>query len=141
MAAFVSEVEVAADADTAFDFLSDLSNLPKWDPSIRSSEPEDDDGPEVGSRYRVVIGFYGRAIEATYTIVESVRPYRIVVSVEGKVTGTIDLAIAGRVDGSTITYDASASLRGMARLLDKGLKLAFEGIGENVMASLREQLA
>ncbi len=141
MAEFVSEVEVAADAETAYEFLSDLSNLPKWDPSVRTSEPSEPGQTGLGAKYRVVIGFYGRAIEATYEITETVAPMRIVVAVEGKVTGVINLAIADRENGSTITYDASASLKGMARVLDKGLKLAFEGIGENVMSSLRKQLA
>jgi len=141
MAKYEATVEVGAPPDTAFDYLSDLSTLPDWDPSIRSAKQVSDTATGVGAKYEVEIGFYGRAIETTYETVEAERPERIVVMVEGKITGRLELEIAPSGDGSIIEYRASASMKGLARLLDKGLKLAFEGIGENAAAGLRKQLA
>jgi len=141
MATYKSTVEVGARPDAAFDYLADLSNLTKWDPSIRSSTPVGESAARIGAKFNVEIGFYGRAIETTYEIVELDRPQLIVAAVEGKITGRLQLGITPAVDGSCIDYRASASMKGLARLLDKGLKLAFEGIGENAITGLRKQLA
>ncbi len=141
MASFKSTVDVAADPTTSFDYLSDLSNLTKWDPSIRSAEPVGETIAGVGAKSQVVIGFYGRPIEATYQIVEAESPSRIVIDVDGKVSGRIELSISGASAGSMIEYRTEASLKGLARLLDKGLKLAFEGIGENVMTAMHKALS
>jgi len=141
MATYESTVEVGAQPDAAFDYLADLSNLTNWDPSIRSSTPVGESAAGVGAKFNVEIGFYGRAIETTYEIVELDRPELIVVAVEGKITGQLQLGIKPSGDGSCIDYRASASMKGLARLLDKGLKLAFEGIGENASTGLRKQLA
>ncbi len=140
MASFQSTVEVAADPVAAFGFLNDLSNLTKWDPSIRKAESISDSTTGMGAKSRVVVGFYGRPIETTYEIVKAERPSQIVIDVDGKVSGKIQLSIAATATGSTIGYRAEASMKGLARLLDKGLKLAFEGIGENVVASMRKVL-
>jgi len=141
MATYESTVEVGARPDAAFDYLADLSNLPEWDPSIRSTSPVGEATAGIGAKFDVEIGFYGRGIETTYEIVEAKRPERIVVAVEGKIAGRLELEIMPAGDGSCIDYRASASMKGLARLLDKGLKLAFEGIGENASAGLRKQLA
>jgi len=141
MATYESTVEVGARPDAAFDYLADLSNLPEWDPSIRSASPVGETTAGVGAKFDVEIGFYGRAIKTTYQIMEADRPERVVVAVAGKITGRLELGITSSGDGSCIDYRASASMKGLARLLDKGLKLAFEGIGENASAGLRKQLA
>jgi len=143
MASYESTVTVGTGPEAAFDYLSDLSNLPKWDPSIRSAEPNGGSTTGRGTKFDVEIGFYGRGIKTTYEIVEAERPSRLVVAVDGKITGRLELRIASSGDGgdgSTIEYRASATMKGLARLLDKGLKLAFEGIGENASAGMRKQL-
>lgn len=141
MATYESTVEVGARPEAAFDYLVDLSNLPDWDPSIRSAAPVGTTTGGVGARFDVEIGFYGRGIECTYEIAQADRPQRMVVAVEGKITGRIELRISPSGDGSVVNYRASATMKGLARLLDKGLKLAFEGIGDNASAGLRKQLA
>jgi len=141
MASYESTVEVGADPEAAFDYLCDLSNLPEWDPSVRSAKPSGETATGVGARFDVEIGFYGRGIQTTHEIVEAERPSRLVVAVDGKITGRLEFRIAPSGEGSTIDYRATATMKGLAKLLDKGLKLAFEGIGENASAGMRKQLA
>jgi hypothetical protein len=114
--------------------------------------------PDVGSKYLMTIGFYGKAIELTGEIVELDSPHRLVLDVAGGrvhgrylITVTADQATddaaagsapAGSADraGSVITYNVTLDLRGAARVLDRGLQLALSGIGENAVNGLRKRL-
>jgi Polyketide cyclase / dehydrase and lipid transport len=49
-------IEVAADADTVFDYMTDLRNEPRWNPHMRDAEKSMDGVVGRGTRFRVVFG-------------------------------------------------------------------------------------
>jgi carbon monoxide dehydrogenase subunit G len=141
MAEFSSTIDVAASPEEAFAFLCDPANRAEWDPSVRRVVPIGSAGPEVGSRYEVTVGFYGKAIEATYVIAELHPLSRIVFTTEGKVKGRDVIEIAPNGSGATITLHLTVQMKGAARLLDRGLQVAFAGIGENAAAGVLKNLS
>lgn len=119
----------------AYVYLRDLDNLPQWDSSVRKSVAVSSE------RYDVTVGFYGKALEAVYEIIETTEPGRIVWDVTGKANGRTEIDIEPAEDGCQITVSTTIKLGGVARLLDRGLGVALEGIGENVEKGLRKALA
>lgn len=140
MANFVAEIDVDVDVAAAHAYLRDPRNRVAWDSSVRSVEPIDGASGEVGDRYDVVVGFYGKAIEATCEIVEST-PERIVFTTSGRIQGRDVIEISARDGGARVSMELDVRMKGVARLLDRGLQVAFDGIGENVVAGVRTALA
>ncbi len=140
MARYHAEITVKASPDAAFSYLSDLANLSDWDSSVRRASLVEGDGPALGARYDVTVGFYGKALDATYEIVEFDAPRRLAYTINGKARGRTEITVAER-DGTTVVgYDATLTMGGLARLLDRGLQVAYDGIGENVEKGIAKQL-
>jgi carbon monoxide dehydrogenase subunit G len=133
MASYTATINVDASPDAAFTYLSDPLNRAEWDPSVRSVVAAHD-------HFDVTVGFYGKAIEATYTVDELVEPSRIVFEIGGRVKGRDVIEIVERDGGSSVTLDLDVSMKGPARLLDRGLQVAFAGIGDNIASELKKQL-
>ena len=58
----------------------------------------------------------------------------------GRFEGRDVIEIEPAPGGSTIRLDLEVKLKGMARLLDRGLGVAFAGIGENAAAGIGKAL-
>ncbi|MEZ5167408.1 MAG: SRPBCC family protein [Acidimicrobiales bacterium] len=140
MASYASTINVAASPEEAFEFLRDPANRAEWDPSVRHVTPIDHAAARVGDRYEVTVGFYGKAIDAVYEIAELEAPDRIVFSTDGKVKGRDVIEITPRDGGASITLDLRVQMKGAARLLDRGLQVAFAGIGENAANAMKARL-
>ncbi len=141
MAHYHAEITVNASPEDAFAYLADLRHLPEWDSSVRVATPIDGTGPGVGARFDVTAGFYGKALAATYEVVTCDEPIRVAYTVDGKATGGTELTVEQRGDDTVIIYDATIQMRGVARLLDRGLQLAYDGIGENAEKGIAKQLS
>ncbi len=135
MAGYSVTTHVEASPATAYTYLRDLGNLPHWDSSVRESVAVN------SQRADVTVGFYGKALEAVYEIAESTEPDRIVWDVIGKANGRTVIDIEPAEHGCQVTVSTTIKLSGIARLLDRGLGVALEGIGENVEKGLRKALA
>ena len=150
MAEFEARIEVAADPASAFEYLSDFVNVAEWDPSVRDAKALTEGVPEIGSSYAVTTGFYGKAIELIYEIRTIESPTRLELSVEGgRARGHNEIVVEQMVVGangssstvrSIITYRLTIELKGVARLLDRGLQLALNGMGENAVDGLEKRL-
>ncbi len=140
MAQYHAEINVKTSPDRAFAYLADLVNLPEWDSSVRKATLIDGTGPGVGARYDVTVGFYGKALDATYAITGLDAPTLITYTTEGKATGSTEIVVQQRGDDTVIVYNSTIQMRGLARLLDRGLQVAYDGIGENVEKGIAKQL-
>ena len=140
MAQYSSVIKVDASPAEAFAYLSDPANRAEWDPSVRRVTPLGDADASVGDRYEITVGFYGKAIDATCEIVELEAPTRIVLSTDGRVRGHEVIEITPRDGGSSIRIGFEVKLKGAARVLDRGLQLAYAGIGDNAAAGVKKQL-
>lgn len=132
--------DVAAPLTEVFAYLSDLENLGEWDSSVRSATKTADTGPAVGRRYDVEIGFYGKQLEAVYEITDYECGRALGWSITGRANGSTRIELTATETGTRIDYRTELKMRGLAKLLDKGLGAALEGIGENIAAGLVKRL-
>jgi carbon monoxide dehydrogenase subunit G len=141
MADFRTRIEVSADAESTFEYLADFVNVAEWDPNVRSAKALGDGPPGVGSAYVVTTGFYGKAIELVCEIVGFEAPNRLEIGVDGgRARGRYRITVTGGEDLTTIDYEVSMELKGMGRVLDRGLQLALNGIAENAVSGLKRRL-
>lgn len=124
-----------------FRYLADFTTTTEWDPGTLSTTRVCGDGG-VGTHYRNVSRFLGRETELTY-VVEQVEAgsllrlrgeNRTVVATD---TMTFREAQGG---GTTVTYHAAFSFRGVARLVAPLLAPAFRRLGDDAQAGLRTAL-
>ena len=138
MAHYRADVALPVAPDEAFAYLADYSHAAQWDPSVAEAV-------RTGEGFRVVIAFYGRRIPLDLAVDESRPGERLVFTGAGvndkKVAARIEFSIAAVEPGSSVTYDATLRLRGVMRLLDKGLQLAFENMGDKAMRGLGAHFA
>ena len=139
MAEYHTTFTVAAPPEDVVAYVADLCNLTQWDSSVRGATLAADTGPAVGRRFDVVVGFYGRELEATYEIIEFDCHSTVAWTIEGKANGVARVEVTPDGDGSSVDYRLRLSMRGFARLLDRGLNVALEGIGENAEKGLQHQ--
>lgn len=128
MAGFRAEFDVDAPPEEVRAYLRDPVNRVDWDPSVRSFD---------GST--LTVGFYGRAVEVDYRLVDD-EPTRLVFTFEGKVDGRDTFELEPTDTGTAVVMDTEVRLKGIARLLDRGLGLALGGIGENAARGLAKAL-
>jgi carbon monoxide dehydrogenase subunit G len=141
MARYETVIEVPATAADAFAYVADFTNTAEWDPSVVSAERVDDGPIGEGSQFRVVVAFFGRRIELTYTIERYAPPSEVVLVGTGKSVESRDtITVMANGDGSKIQYDAQLRLKGAMRVLDKGLQLPFTSMGERAAAGLATRL-
>lgn len=127
--------------DRVFAYLSDFTTTTEWDPgTVVTTRAEGDGGP--GTRYRNVSRFLGRQTELTY-VVEQLEPGRMVRlrgengSVVAVDTMTFTPAPPG---GTTVTYRARFTFKGMTRLAAPLLTPAFRRLGDEAERGLQQAL-
>jgi carbon monoxide dehydrogenase subunit G len=144
LAHYAATIVVPRPPAEAFAYLADFANTAEWDPGIVSAvrSPDDGDAPVgAGSRFDLVSAFYGRRISLTYVIEEFVPHERVVLVADTSSVRSRDvITFAPAGEGTSITYDATLNLKGVLRVFDKGLQLAFGGIGDRAVAGLKKAL-
>jgi carbon monoxide dehydrogenase subunit G len=141
MATYRTTIVVPVAPAAAFDYLADVTNTKAWDPSIVEAERVDDGPVRVGSRFRLVVGVFGRRIELTYEIEQLESPSRLVFAAANKSVASRDTITVDRApEGARVTYEADLRLKGALRLLDRGLQLQFTTMSDRAAAGLKEKL-
>lgn len=127
--------------DQVFAYLGDFTTTTDWDPGTVVTTREEGDGG-VGTRYRNVSRFLGRQTELTY-VVEQLEPGRMVRlrgenrSVVAEDTMTFSPTPSG---GTTVTYRARFSFKGVIRLAAPLLAPAFRRLGDEAERGLQHAL-
>ncbi len=140
MARYTTTVPAARSAQDAFAYMADFSNVAEWDPSVRRAQRLDDGPLAQGTRFDVAVGFLGREVELTYELTEYDPAARRAV-LRGSNATTVSVDTITVADDASVTYDAQLSLRGVLRLFDPLLNLAFQRLGDNAARGLRGVLA
>ena len=141
MARYVDVVDLALSVDEAFDLFAEFQRATEWDPGVVEATRLDDGGPpRVGSRFRLVTSFLGRRTTLEYRIVALERPTRVVLEAETDALRSYDVIDIVERDGlARVTYEAQLELRGLQRLADPLLDLAFQWIGRAAVRGLRRR--
>jgi len=113
-------IEIAAPIETVFAFFSDPSKDPTWRAAVKEMHAEG--APAVGATVRQVIaGPGGRSIDADLRITEYTVPTRYAfATIAGPVRPVGSYTFAEVPSGTLVTFELSAELRGLKKLLMGG---------------------
>lgn len=130
--------DVGRSPESVLAYLEDFSRTEEWDPGTVSCTRLDDGPVRVGATWRNVSKFLGRETQLTYEL--TVRePDRVVfVGSNATATTTDDITVNGGPDSttSTVTYHATVTFSGVARLAAPLSKIAFEKLGSRTESNL-----
>lgn len=127
-------MSVSTPVETVIGYLTDFGHAEIWDPGKKSCVRSDDGGPvEVGSTWHTVSVFNGRETELTYRL-GSRTPSRLTfVGENSTVTATDDIRVELAGDGgTTVTYHADLTFKGLLKLAAPFLRREFERLGDEV---------
>jgi carbon monoxide dehydrogenase subunit G len=123
-----------------FDYLSDFTTTTEWDPGTVTTVRRDGDGG-VGTSYLNTSQFLGRLTELTYVVGERVERRLIRLRGENKTLTAVDTMTFRSVpSGTEVTYSAEFTFKGASRFVAPLLRPAFERLGNEAEAGMREAL-
>jgi len=143
MARYVTTVRTPWSADRAFGYVADLRNFAEWDPGVTAVEQLVGDGSGPDAAYSVTVTGAVRPMTLRYETTAYDPPRRIEVRAESSSLLSVDVVTAepdAGGTGSLVTYDATLTFRGLARLANPLLALGFRRIGDRAAAGLRKAL-
>jgi hypothetical protein len=133
MAHYVTTIRTSMSSEDAFAYMADLENFAEWDPGVSSASQVAGDGPGLGAAYDVKAS----GAKLRYEIIEFDSPNRLVAEAKTTFFRSYDIIeIHERSDGCDVTYDATLELNGPFGLLDFGLRLFFDKIGDKAAAGM-----
>lgn len=143
MAHYQASIDVQQPRDEVFAYLSDFSTTQEWDPGVVEAERLNNQPVQAGTEFRLVAEFLGRKNELTYRIVEYEPPHAVTFLGENASVVSRDrITFEPSADGGThVTYDAKLDLKGVLKIADPLLGLAFNRVGDRALAGLTQKLA
>jgi hypothetical protein len=123
-------------------YLQDFAHTEEWDPGTVSCIRLDAGPILPGARWKNVSKFFGRETELSYQLTSLADDRLVFTGKNNTVTSVDDIkAVAGdTVDSTVITYHATLTLHGAAKLAAPVVKVAFEKLGNETAASLTKVL-
>ncbi len=127
--------------EKAFSYMADLRNFAEWDPGVTKAVQVLGDGDGPDTEFDVTVKGVPSPITLRYRTLDHQPPNRVLVRAESKTLVSVDeIIVEADGDGSLVTYDAELTLKGVLRLFDPVLGLAFKGIGDRAAAGMRKAL-
>jgi carbon monoxide dehydrogenase subunit G len=141
MARYATSIEVPLQPADALNYMAEFANTLEWDPGVVEAERLTPGELGPGSAFRVVTSFLGARLALRYEIVEYAPPHRVVLRAQAERFDSVDeILVEPAPAGSRIRYDARLTLRGIWRLADPWLQLAFNRIGAAAIRGLARRL-
>lgn len=141
MASYVATVHTPRPAAEVFDYMADLRNFARWDPSVTRSELVTGDRPGPDACYDVAVDVGPRTLRLRYRTEHHDPPRHVRVRAETRLLTSIDtITVTVREEGCEVTYDARLELAGPLRILDPLLERAFRRTADRAAQSLRRVL-
>ena len=142
MARYRASLETSRSADEVFAYLSDFATTQEWDPGVAEATRIDDGPVREGSEVRLLASFLGRTVPLTYRVVEFDPPRSVTMLGENATVASRDrITVEPTPEGAVITYDADLALKGLLRVADPWLAIAFRRVGNRALAGLRSTLS
>jgi hypothetical protein len=137
----MTSVDSMLSAVEAFEYMASFENASEWDPSVVEARRLDSGELGRGSAFRIVSKFAGRTVPLRYEITEFDHGRRVVLEAWNDTFGSVDtITIVPAGSASTVTYDARLVFKGISRIADPLMQLAFNRVGRKADASLRTHL-
>jgi uncharacterized protein YndB with AHSA1/START domain len=136
------EIEVARPAAEVFDRLTQIENLPRWQPAIVEAALTSTGPMGAGSTVRVVAEAGGQRTEATGTVTEFSRPEVIALSAS---TGPADMTARVVITALTpmscrLALETTIKLGGMLRFVEGMARSRIEAEAPAAAAAVKEWL-
>lgn len=142
MAHYRASIDVKQPGEEVFAYLSDFSTTREWDPGVVEAERLGEQAVQDGTEFRLVAEFLGRKNELTYRIVEYDPPHAVTFLGENATVVSRDrITFEPTAAGTRVTYDAKLDLKGVLRIADPLLALAFNRVGDRALDGLTRTLA
>ena len=142
MARYQATVESRSPAAETFGYLATFSNAAEWDPGVVAGKQLDAGPPRAGSRFRLVVPFKRVRMPVTCEVIRFVPDREVPVhAANGVLRSTGRIVVTGAADGSAVSYDAEARLRGPLQMVDPILRPGFRGVEERAAAGLARALS
>ncbi len=142
MARYRATVETPRPAREVFDYLADFSNAEEWDPGVEEGRPLTPGRPAAGSEYQLTARVLGRSVPLRYRITAIDDGRRVVLEADATGFRSVDeIVVEATGSGSRVTYDADLRPKGVVRVADPLVGLAFRRIGDRAAEGLRRALA
>lgn len=147
MLRYRTRITTSRDREETFSDLSHFDLAAEWDPGVDEAKMLTPEPVGRGSRFALQTRFLGRSVPLEYEIVEFEPGTRVVLRAENPFVRSIDAISFESVtngalpDATVVTYDAQLEPKGVARLAERLLALAFRRIGDRAAAGLHRYLA
>lgn len=141
MARYRTTINSSMTAPQAFAYMVAFENVAEWDPGVRSAERIGDGPPRLGTRFDVEASFMGRGLPLRYEITRFEEGSSFVLTAETSTLRSVDtVTVVADGSGSRVTYDADLILKGVFKIFDPSLRLAFRSVGNKARDGLRRVL-
>lgn len=141
MARYRASINTTWTPEQAFAYLSDFSTSSEWDPGVVETARVGAGAVGAGTEFRLVAEFLGRKTAITYRIVEYDPPNAVTFVGENSTAVSNDrITFQAIPTGTQVTYDAALELKGLLRVADPLLALAFNRVGDRARTGLHEIL-
>ena len=136
-------IDIAAPAETVFDYLSRFENVQEWDPGVLTARRRTPGPPAVGSRFDVTLLFGWHRVPMTYEIKAMQRPGELVLEGRGAGFTAGDRIVLERIRGGTrLTYQVVVRFtKPPFRIASAALRLVFQMSARRAIQRLRTVLA
>jgi carbon monoxide dehydrogenase subunit G len=127
--------------DEVVAYLADFANATEWDPGTVSCDPITPGPVEVGSQWRNVSSLAGSQTELTYTLTSLDADRVVLTGVNKTATSVDDIRVADRGTTSEVTYDATVTFNGLAKLASPFMQVLFLYLGVKTEKQMQDALA
>ena len=134
--------EVQVNPSVAIEYLKDFGHAETWDPGTVSCTRigVDSDPVQVGSRWHNVSKLIAIKTELEYELVQ-LEPQRVVfVGTNKTATSKDDIRVEPSTTGATVTYEATVSFNGLAKLSEPVMHLIFLKLAKDTVRDLTKTL-
>lgn len=136
MITYRARVRTPWSADTAFAYMSDLSNFDEWDPGTKSARLVSGTPGTVGATFDLAVG-----LTTLRYVTEEVGDHHVRAVADSTFLRSIDtITVDGTGDGSTVTYDAHLEPKGLLRVAEPLVGVMFQRLAEKGAKGLAAKL-
>lgn len=126
--------------DTVVGYLKDFAHAQSWDPGTISCTQTTPGEVAVGTGWHNVSEIRGRKTELSYQLTYA-DPHRLTFVGKNKTaTATDDMTFEAVGDTTSITYDATVKLNGLAKLAEPLMRREFDKLADKTEKQMRETL-
>jgi Polyketide cyclase / dehydrase and lipid transport len=142
MARYQATVQSRRSAAETFAYLATFSNAVNWDPGVLAGEQLDPGPVGPGTRYRLMVPFFGRRMPLTYQVTSYQPGHEVALAAtSGLLHATDKIVVTGDAGGSAVSYEAEVRLRGPLGVLGPLLRPGFRAVADRAAAGLAQALS